>query len=75
MIRITKLSAAIIFTTAILTMLFILFVFPLLSDGYRETSLFLTIIVLSVLVFCFERLVNLFKSDRQNEKKLRIFYN
>jgi len=75
MTRIKKLLAAILCIIAILTMLFILFAFPLLSDGYRETNIFITIVSLSVLVFCIEKLVNLFKSDRQSEKKLKIFYN
>ena len=56
---------------AVLITLFLLFIFPLLSDIYQETSLFVTIIALSVVTFYFEKLIDLFR-NRQNEKELRL---
>jgi len=75
MIRIKKPLAALFLIIVIIAMLFMLFVFPLLFDGYHEISLIVMIIELSILIFCVECLVKLFFGRNKREKnKLRFFY-
>jgi len=72
MIRIKKSLAATLYVIVIITMLFVLFVFPLLSNEQYQTSLVKMIIVLSVLILCIEGLVKLFFGKRKQKK--RIFF-
>ena len=75
MIRITKFSATIFFIIVILAMLFLLFVFPLLFDEYKEISFFAIIILLSIIILCIEGLVKLFFGRyMRNRNELRFFY-
>jgi len=75
MIRINKSLAAILYIVVIISTLFILFVFPLLSDERYQISLVKMIITLSVLIFCTEELVKLFFGrGKQKNNKLRIFF-
>ena len=53
----------IILMLVILAMLFMIFIFPLLFEEYRENSLFITVVLLFVILFSIEGLVKVLKRD------------
>ena len=53
----TRFITATFLMIVILTMLFLLFIYPFLSDGYREPNTLETIIIFSVLLLSIEGLI------------------